>query len=148
MTNTRSKYLRKYRANRKEKGICQRCKSQATEGIHCHKHARMLRGPKHQRIAMLCRYRRQWNLTFAEYLLLKKFQKGRCASCRKRPIKRRLAVDHDHKTKMLRGLLCRRCNMVLGFLNDDIRLLLKMIAYLSNPPALWVLGKRYAKGRY
>lgn len=41
-----------------------------------------------------------------------------------------LAVDHCHKTNKIRGLLCNRCNRVLGKIKDDIELLNKMKNYL------------------
>lgn len=40
-------------------------------------------------------------------------------------------VDHDHKTGKVRGLLCCKCNTVLGFVEDDITILEKCILYLS-----------------
>ena len=43
-----------------------------------------------------------------------------------------LAVDHDHKTGSVRGLLCRRCNTLLGFAQDDIEILQRAIDYLSK----------------
>lgn len=43
-------------------------------------------------------------------------------------------LDHDHKTGVLRGVLCTRCNLSLGASKDSIGLLEKMIAYLKNPP--------------
>lgn len=43
-----------------------------------------------------------------------------------------LDIDHDHQTGEVRGLLCRRCNMVLGSVNDDPELLQAMITYLKG----------------
>jgi len=40
-------------------------------------------------------------------------QEGKCAFCKEVPNKR-LSIDHCHKTLKIRGLLCNRCNMVLG----------------------------------
>ena len=68
-------------------------------------------------------------------------QDGKCAICRKRQIDRRIAVDHDHKTGAVRGLLCKRCNHdLLGAAFDSIRILEAAVRYLKNPPATgrWV----------
>lgn len=45
---------------------------------------------------------------------------------------RDLAVDHDHETGLVRGLLCRRCNQAIGLLNEDRNLLQRMIGYISS----------------
>jgi len=45
---------------------------------------------------------------------------------------RDLAVDHNHNTGEIRGLLCTRCNTAIGLLQDDIDLLAKAISYLSG----------------
>ena len=44
-------------------------------------------------------------------------QKGCCALCGKHQLKTEgaLAVDHNHKTKKVRGLLCKKCNIGLGY---------------------------------
>lgn len=52
-----------------------------------------------------------------------KKQKGRCAICGKHQseFKKRLALDHSHKTGQLRGLLCFYCNKrVVGRLTVDL----------------------------
>jgi hypothetical protein len=44
-------------------------------------------------------------------------------------------IDHDHVTKVVRGLLCARCNMGLGHFKDEIRLLAAAIVYLQDANA-------------
>jgi hypothetical protein len=49
----------------------------------------------------------------------------------------RLAIDHDHKTGVVRGLLCKRCNSdVLGAADERSDILLRAAAYLEAPPAI------------
>jgi len=50
----------------------------------------------------------------------------------KQKSKRRLVVDHCHKTGKLRGMLCDLCNTAIGKLGDDITLLEKAIKYLKK----------------
>lgn len=42
-----------------------------------------------------------------------------------------LSVDHDHITGLVRALLCKRCNRVLGILKDSVVFLEKVIQYLK-----------------
>ena len=58
---------------------------------------------------------------------------------------KRLSVDHDHKTGIIRGLLCTMCNKyTLGWARDCIEFFKRAIAYLTNPPAVQVIGERIA----
>jgi hypothetical protein len=43
-----------------------------------------------------------------------------------------LAVDHNHATGEVRGLLCQACNKALGLLQDDVSLFTKSIQYLQR----------------
>jgi Recombination endonuclease VII len=81
---------------------------------------------------------RKWKMkklgsTVDLYDTLFEAQSGVCAIC-KRPETRkgtaRLCVDHCHKTGEIRGLLCHRCNMVLGLVEDNCERLQAAIAYL------------------
>jgi hypothetical protein len=46
-----------------------------------------------------------------QYQALLEAQGGRCAICLRPPSeRRRLDIDHDHRTMTVRGLLCHRCN--------------------------------------
>lgn len=60
-----------------------------------------------------------YGLTWAAYQTLFARANGCCEIC-KQPEKagRRLAVDHCHVTKKVRGLLCIRCNTSLGVLDS------------------------------
>lgn len=57
---------------------------------------------------------------------------------------RALSTDHDHKTGVIRGKLCKHCNDLLGRVRDDPRYFELMAEYLRNPPAVRVLGERIA----
>jgi hypothetical protein len=59
-------------------------------------------------------------------------QGGVCAICSK-PDEvegRRMAIDHNHDTGAVRGLLCGNCNRGLGNFQDDIDMLKKATDYL------------------
>ena len=67
-------------------------------------------------------------------------QQGLCASCRhpetsKNPRSktvRSLAVDHNHTTGKIRGLLCMNCNTALGQLKEDPLRITALLAYLER----------------
>lgn len=60
-------------------------------------------------------------------------QKGECGICEKFLIwgKDRICVDHNHKTKHLRLLLCSQCNTGLGLFKEDPKILAKAIRYIT-----------------
>ena len=60
--------------------------------------------------------------------LIKKFG-NKCAICGKEEVK--LVIDHNHKTKKIRGLLCEKCNTGLGFFYDNPELFKKAEEYLK-----------------
>jgi hypothetical protein len=68
------------------------------------------------------------------YAYLFKKQKGQCAIC-KRSETRRLSLDHCHATNRIRGLLCLRCNLGIGFFHDSVKSLKAAIRYLKRDPA-------------
>lgn len=80
---------------------------------------------------------RKHGMTVEMYNAMLKKQKGVCAVCRTRRAWNRggsdtLCVDHDHATGKVRGLLCGRCNKMLGAVEEDKQLLRNMIAYLTK----------------
>lgn len=75
---------------------------------------------------------KKYGLSEIDYLCLATNQNFVCASCGEPEISRPLSVDHDHVTGKVRGLLCNRCNRVLGFIGDSSEKLRKLANYLDN----------------
>jgi hypothetical protein len=71
----------------------------------------------------------KYGISPGEYRKLLNVQGGACAICQ-RTDQKRLAVDHCHETGKIRALLCQRCNLVLGQVEDDPVLLEKMGQFL------------------
>ncbi len=69
-----------------------------------------------------------YNLTIDQYNAMVEAQGGVCKICGK-PGK--LVVDHNHTTKIVRGLLCNNCNHVLGHAHDNPEILQRAIEYLK-----------------
>lgn len=83
--------------------------------------------------------KRKYNITKDFFDLMFNDQQGKCAICKnpetalhKQSGKvRRLHVDHDHKTGKVRGLLCTRCNMALGYLKENKEYVLNLLKYIE-----------------
>lgn len=74
-----------------------------------------------------------FGLTPEDYDEMAKSQGGLCAGCKKKcAIGRRLCVDHCHKTGEIRGLLCGKCNMACGMLDDDPDLMESLAHYFRT----------------
>ncbi|MGE3341519.1 MAG: endonuclease VII domain-containing protein [Candidatus Altimarinota bacterium] len=74
-----------------------------------------------------------YRLTPEDYQFLLEKQNGVCAIClQPSSDDRSLAVDHCHTTGKVRGLLCMRHNLLLGFAQDDPQILTAAIQYLKS----------------
>lgn len=73
----------------------------------------------------------KYNLGEETYESLLHAQGHACAICEKIVP---LVVDHDHETGEVRGLLCRTCNLGIGYLQDLESLCSRAATYLANPP--------------
>lgn len=88
------------------------------------------------RKAHASRVAKVYGIDAVEYARLLALQGGRCAICRRRPGKRRLAVDHNHQSGAVRGLLCESCNHdLLGGSRDTLAILKAAVSYMETPPA-------------
>jgi len=68
-----------------------------------------------------------WNTFFVE-------QNGICPGCGKHQseLNTKLALDHDHKSGIYRGLLCKVCNLKAGSSEEDLQILKNLVKYLEN----------------
>jgi hypothetical protein len=75
---------------------------------------------------------RKYGITNVQYDALAKEQHNRCAICgiHQSQVKRTFAVDHNHETSQIRGLLCLNCNTAIGLLKESEELCDKMKIYL------------------
>jgi DNA-directed RNA polymerase subunit RPC12/RpoP len=74
------------------------------------------------------RYFKLHGLTKEQYEALLKKQEYKCAIC---STKAPLDVDHCHETNKVRGLLCRRCNLGIGYFGDKADVVQKAASYLK-----------------
>ena|SRR5579884_3381296 len=85
--------------------------------------------------------RNLYGISQEQYAELLSSQDHKCAICCKHKSKnvfdkrnnkvRDLAVDHNHVSKKIRGLLCYHCNIAVGMLKDDIKRAENLVKYLK-----------------
>jgi hypothetical protein len=75
-----------------------------------------------------------YGISLTEYNELLQKQNDKCAICQRDSslFKKKLAVDHCHKTNKIRGLLCKDCNIGLGMFFDETDRMEKAINYLRE----------------
>lgn len=72
------------------------------------------------------------NITEAEFWSLYEEQQGICPICDVPIEPEESAIDHNHSTGMVRGLLCKQCNRALGMLGDSPDNLTRAYLYLTT----------------
>jgi hypothetical protein len=74
---------------------------------------------------------KKYNLSEDEFFEMLVNQNNQCAICQKE-IGWEAAVDHCHTTNVVRGLLCRSCNLGLGGFKDNVETIRRAIEYVKN----------------
>jgi len=80
-----------------------------------------------------------FNITLEYYDDLVRKQNNKCAICKQEETAltnnksriKSLCVDHCHKTGKIRGLLCQKCNLILGIMKDNTELFKECTNYLE-----------------
>jgi hypothetical protein len=124
------------------------------EKVQAQRRQRYIEDPDHFRSQQLMR---QFGITLAEKEEMAAVQGGVCAICKKPcGTGRMLALDHDHShhpdggtpyghhqacRECLRGLLCQRCNHMIGLAGDDVEVLQAAIDYLEK----WMSNRSWVR---
>jgi hypothetical protein len=79
------------------------------------------------------RYKKKYGLTAneASQLVIDQ-QNGVCAACGGNRSKHALCVDHNHTTEKIRGLLCKKCNLALGHMEENSEWLQNLADYIKS----------------
>jgi hypothetical protein len=71
----------------------------------------------------------KYGLSLETFRALVQAQEGVCAICGARPA---VAVDHDHVTGRIRGILCKQCNLAIGLIGESMSTLKNAMEYLKK----------------
>lgn len=107
-----------------------RCK--ANDIYHRRKHTNVYKANR-KKVDVKARFT-HYGITETDYNRMFEEQEGKCKICGRHQsdMETSLAIYHDHNTGIVRGLLCNKCNVAIGLLNDNIGSLQAAIQYLSN----------------
>lgn len=75
---------------------------------------------------------KKYGLTSDIFFSMLSEQKGKCQICYGSITADTANIDHCHRTDAVRGLLCRNCNLGLGYFSDEISRLSNAIQYLRG----------------
>lgn len=121
------------RVYRKKPGVletgrerCRRWRSKYPEKVKEHNRRWRMNNPDKVRDM---HFKREYGKTAAEVGALKAAQNHICSICQK---PRELYVDHCHITKKFRGMLCNKCNLLLGHAEDSLDILESACEYLKR----------------
>ena len=73
---------------------------------------------------------RKYKLTYNEVDRLLNI--NNCEICDTSLTDQKKCIDHCHETGVVRGVLCRNCNLAIGLLNDNADTMISAINYLNK----------------
>lgn len=103
---------------------------------YCYQKERNRKNPEARRSNEL---KRIYGMTIAEFNAKLEAQGGKCAICgttdpggNSSGNQVSWPIDHNHKTKQNRGILCSKCNMMIGLLKESPEIIASAIEYLRK----------------
>ena len=74
----------------------------------------------------------KYGLSIEEYNKLLDKVGNTCPICGKSFGEVSPVIDHNHKTNRVRGIICRHCNLGIGFLEDDVKILYNAVKWVAT----------------
>lgn len=122
------------------------CRKKCVECINKETNERMAKKyktPEELRKVRLNRQRksnlkRLYGITLEEFYSILEEQNNKCKICSvdifmdAKNRNQKTCVDHCHKTGKVRGILCHKCNVAIGLLDDDISKIELVVNYLKS----------------
>jgi len=113
------------------RGLCQYCYNKQWKRHNPEKAAEYYRRHKQRWHGYMLASK--FGMSIEDYRAMLESQGGVCKICKKAdPPRRHLSVDHDHGTGRPRGLLCQRCNALIGMAGDSPAVLTSALRYLGG----------------
>lgn len=124
---------KKYYLTHKEETLAYRKEYHKDNKDRAHELSKIWRANNREKI-FESNLRNAHHMTLEQYNQMFKSQNGCCAICGKHQndLKHTLHVDHNHNTDKNRALLCKKCNSLLGYSDEDIEILKMAIKYLKK----------------
>lgn len=142
-----SAFHRKYGTKDGRRARCKQCRTKrngkppkisgAKTSAEYNRQWRAMHPDRNRATARRAELKRKYGITPEVYDELLAAQHGVCAVCKQPEVcthagrPKRLAVDHDHATGIIRGLLCTCCNRAIGLTGDNPNRLRELAAYLE-----------------
>lgn len=111
-------------------GKCEKCRRKE----YAREHRKKLSNDLKKKYRLKSRY----GLTPEEFKALYEAQRGLCCLCLTQLEDPH--VDHCHETGVVRGILCKQCNLGLGYFKDDPQRMFRAIEYLAHQTAKPLIG--------
>ena len=109
------------------RGECKDCSKNKANTKYKEERDRLGRHP-----SKAAQLKRKFGISLKDYEEIQEQQGNRCAICNNLEEEYTMAVDHNHNTGEVRGLLCMNCNTGLGMLKDSVQNLESAITYLKE----------------
>jgi len=113
---------------------CKPCSSRVEEYINnrekiLHQNRVVYHKNKDRKKQAQYRYKFKYGIGIDEYYKMVEEQGNKCLICETTGNK--LQVDHCHETGIIRGLLCRKCNIAIGLFKESEKNILNALWYVS-----------------